>query len=446
MASKLQNYNLIDGSIVRSLLLFTLPMMLGALLQQAYNLTDTWLVGRFIGADALAAVGSSYTLMVFLISILWGLAMGSGMVVSLHYGAGNWRALRRSVFMSFSVIGAVSLCLTLVMFFSLDGVLHFLRVPSAVYGLMHSYLWIVFWGIPLVCLYNFYAAMLRAVGDSLTPLYFLALSVGLNVLLDLVFIWVFCWGIEGAAWATVVAQGLSAFGLAGYAYVARPELRWRCEDGCWDEACLKDILSFSSLTCLQQSVMNFGILLVQGLVNSFGAVVMAAFAVAVKIDAFAYMPVQEFGNAFSTFVAQNYGAGQTERIQRGVRVAFGMAMVFSCLVSIMVFVFANELMQVFVLPEEGDILQEGIRYLRIEGSFYAGIGLLFLLYGCYRAIRMPGMSVVLTLLSLGTRVLLSYILSSMPQIGVEGIWWSIPIGWFLADAVGIGYYLRVRSR
>ena len=250
MASKLQNYNLIDGSIVRSLLLFTLPMMLGALLQQAYNLTDTWLVGRFIGADALAAVGSSYTLMVFLISILWGLAMGSGTVVSLHYGAGNWRALRRSVFMSFSVIGAVSLCLTLVMFFSLDGVLHFLRVPSAVYGLMHSYLWIVFWGIPLVCLYNFYAAMLRAVGDSLTPLYFLALSVGLNVLLDLVFIWVFCWGIEGAAWATVVAQGLSAFGLAGYAYVARPELRWRCEDGCWDEACLKDILSFSSLTCL----------------------------------------------------------------------------------------------------------------------------------------------------------------------------------------------------
>ena len=192
--------------------------------------------------------------------------------------------------------------------------------------------------------------------------------------------------------------------------------------------------------------MNFGILLVQGLVNSFGAVVMAAFAVAVKIDAFAYMPVQEFGNAFSTFVAQNYGAGQTERIQRGVRVAFGMAMVFSCLVSIMVFVFANELMQVFVLPEEGDILQEGIRYLRIEGSFYAGIGLLFLLYGYYQAIRMPGMSVVLTLLSLGTRVLLSYILSSMPQIGVEGIWWSIPIGWFLADAVGIGYYLRVRSR
>lgn len=438
----LQVRNLTQGGIMGTLVLFTLPMMLGALLQQGYNLADTWLVGRYIGANALAAVGSSYTLMVFLISILWGLAMGSGTVVSQHYGAGNVSALRRSVFMSFSLMGVLALLLTVVMFACLDGVLGFLQVPAAVYGLMRSYLWVVFWGIPLVCLYNFYAAMLRAVGDSLTPLYFLALSVVLNVGLDSFFIVILHWGVEGAAWATVVSQGISAFGLVWYACVRRPELRWRHEDCRWDSACLKDVLSFSTLTCLQQSVMNFGILLVQGLVNSFGPVVMAAFAVAVKIDSFAYMPVQEFGNAFSTFVAQNYGAGEQKRIRRGVRLAFGMAVLFSCAVSVVVFVFAEKLMQVFVLPEESDILQQGVCYLRIEGSFYVGIGILFLLYGYYRAICMPGMSVILTLLSLGTRVMLSYILASMPLIGVQGIWWSIPIGWFLADAVGIWYYLR----
>ena len=445
MASRWQNYNLTQGGIVRSLVLFTLPMMLGALLQQGYNLADTWLVGRFIGADALAAVGSSYTLMVFLISILWGLAMGSGTVVSHHYGADHVQAVRRSVFLSFSLMGLLALLLTLAMFFFIDDVLHFLQVPTSVYGLMRSYLWIVFWGIPLVCLYNFYAAMLRAVGDSLTPLYFLALSVGLNVGLDALFILKFHGGIEGAAWATVVSQVVSAFGLMGYVGIRRPELRWRSEDVCWDKDCLKDVLAFSSLTCLQQSVMNFGILLVQGLVNSFGAVVMAAFAVAVKIDAFAYMPVQEFGNAFSTFVAQNYGAGQMERIRRGIKVAVWLACSFSIFISVAVFCFAEHLMHLFVVASEHDLIAVGVQYLRIEGAFYVGIACLFLLYGYYRAVRMPGMSVVLTVLSLGTRVALSYLLVSVPGIGVRGIWWSIPIGWLLADVVGVVYYTYQKS-
>lgn len=426
-------------------MLFTLPMMLGALLQQGYNLADTWLVGRFIGADALAAVGSSYTLMVFLISILWGLAMGSGTVVSHHYGADHVQAVRRSVFLSFSLMGLLALLLTLAMFFFIDDVLHFLQVPTSVYGLMRSYLWIVFWGIPLVCLYNFYAAMLRAVGDSLTPLYFLALSVGLNVGLDVLFILKFHGGIEGAAWATVVSQGVSAFGLMGYVGIRRPELRWRSEDVCWDKDCLKDVLAFSSLTCLQQSVMNFGILLVQGLVNSFDAVVMAAFAVAVKIDAFAYMPVQEFGNAFSTFVAQNYGAGQMERIRRGIKVAVWLACSFSIVISVAVFCFAEHLMHLFVVASEHDLIAVGVQYLRIEGAFYVGIACLFLLYGYYRAVRMPGMSVVLTVFSLGTRVALSYLLVSVPGIGVQGIWWSIPIGWLLADVVGVVYYTYQKS-
>ena len=211
-------------------------------------------------------------------------------------------------------------------------------------------------------------------------------------------------------------------------------------------ACIKEITSFSILTCVQQSVMNLGILMVQGLVNSFGATVMAAFAAAVKIDAFAYMPVQDFGNAFSTFIAQNYGAQKEERIRQGLKGAVMTAVAFCIVISAAVCLFAGPLMELFVESGETEIIQEGIRYLHLEGVFYCGIGCLFLLYGLYRALGKPGMSVVLTVISLGVRVVLAYLLSAVPAFGVAGIWWAIPIGWFLADLAGIFYYIRHRGQ
>ncbi|WP_279135415.1 MATE family efflux transporter [Parabacteroides johnsonii] len=436
----LRKGDLTQGGITTTLLQFTLPMLAGSLLQQCYNIADTLIVGQCIGSNALAAVGSAYTLMVFLISILLGLSMGSGTVFSLQYGAGDLPALRRSIYVSFLLIGTVTVLLNVAVFLWLDPILRWLQVPYDVYPLMRNYLWIIFWGIAFTFLYNFYAALLRAVGDSVTPLWFLAVSVVLNIGLDLFLILVLDQGIEGAAVATVIAQGMAASGILLYTYKTRPELRLHRKDMRFDRSSLKEITSFSTLTCVQQSVMNFGILMVQGLVNSFGTAVMAAFAAAVKIDSFAYMPVQEFGNAFSTFVAQNFGARKGDRIRRGVRSAFLITIVFSLVISLLVFFFAKPLMLIFVRPDEAEILRIGTEYLRIEGTFYLGIGILFLLYGYYRAIRMPGMSVVLTILSLGTRVVLSYWLASIPSIGVTGIWWSIPIGWFLADLVGIAYY------
>lgn len=434
------------GGITSTLLRFTLPMMLGSLMQQCYNIADTLIVGRCIGPEALAAVGSAYSLMVFLTSVLLGLAMGSGTVFSLQFGAGNFRGLRRSIYVSLVLIGCVTAVLTAAAFLLIDPILRLLQVPSEIYPMLRIYLLIIFGGIPLTFLYNFYAALLRAVGDSVTPLWFLGISVVLNIVLDLLFILVFDMGVGGAALATVMAQGVSAIGLMLYVLGRRPELRLRKEDMHFDRVSVKEIVSFSSLTCVQQSVMNFGILMVQGLVNSFGTAVMAAFAAAVKIDSFAYMPVQEFGNAFSTFVAQNFGAGKQARIRRGVRSALVTSVLFSLAVSVAVFLLARPLMLIFVRAEEMEIIRIGVQYLRIEGAFYFGIGILFLLYGYYRAIRRPGMSVVLTVLSLGTRVVLAYALAAIPSVGVTGIWWSIPIGWALADAVGIIYYFRLRQR
>ena len=280
----LSKADLTQGSITGTLLRFTLPMIIGSLLQQCYNIADTLIVGQCIGSGALAAVGSAYTLMVFLISILLGLSMGSGTVFSLQYGAGRTDSLRRSIYVSVLLIGTVTLILNIAVFVWIHPILRILQIPKDIYGMMYDYLWIIFWGIGFTFIYNFYAALLRAIGDAVTPLWFLAVSVVLNIGLDLFFILQLDWGIKGAAIATVAAQGTSALGIMGYAYVKYPELRLHRNDLHFDRHCLKEITSFSALTCVQQSVMNLGILMVQGLVNSFGTVVMAAFAAAIKID------------------------------------------------------------------------------------------------------------------------------------------------------------------
>lgn len=433
--------DLTQGPIMKTMLLFALPMILGNLLQQCYNVADTLIVGRFLGPEALAAVGTSFTLMTFLTSILLGLCMGSGACFSIRFGKKDYDGLKESIFTSFLLIAACCLLLNVLSFAMTDWILYFLKVPSEIQGLMREYLVIIFSGITAVFIYNFFASLLRAMGNSVAPLLFLAVSAVLNILLDLWFVLKSGRGVAGTAEATVIAQYVSAAGITVYALVMCPMVRIQKKHCQIRRSCLKEIAGFSVLTCVQQSVMNLGILLVQGLVNSFGTTVMAAFAAAVKIDSFAYMPVQDFGNAFSTFIAQNHGAGKKERIRTGIKGAILISALFCVAASFGIWIFARQLMLLFMKEGQTAIIAEGIRYLHIEGAFYCGIGCLFLLYGLYRALGKPGMSVVLTVLSLGTRVILAYVLSSVPEFGVAGIWWSVPIGWFLADAVGIFYLL-----
>lgn len=436
-----QKGNLTTGTITKNILLFALPLMCGNLLQQMYNIADTWVVGRFLGADALAAVGSSYTLMVFLTSIILGLCMGSGAAVSMDYGSGRADEMRRSIFLSFILIAAISIFINGLVYVFIDPILSLLSVPADIVPLMKTYLLIIFSGILATFLYNYYASLLRAIGNSISPLVFLAISSILNVALDLFFVIVLKLGVGGAAFATVLSQFVSGIGIALYTWIRFPDLRPKKSDCTCSRKSLGKILNLSLMTCLQQSIMNFGILMIQGLVNSFGTVIMAAFAAAVKIDSFAYMPVQDFGNAFSTFVAQNFGAGKSDRIRRGIRSAFCTSAAFSLIISLLVVLFAKPLMSIFIDSSETAIIAAGVTYLRIEGACYIGIGILFLLYGYYRAVNKPLMSVILTIASLGTRVALAYALAPLPAIGVIGIWAAIPIGWVLADAIGIGYYV-----
>lgn len=432
--------SLTQGSIRRSLILFSLPLIGGNLLQQLYNVVDTWVVGRYLGSTALAAVGSAFSLMILLNSLLLGLCMGSGVVFSQLYGEGKPEPMKQAIANAFFLIFFAAMLLLAISYLALPAITKLMRIPTDVIPDFTAYLWIIFLGIPLTFLFNFFAAVLRSIGNSLTPLIFLLISAITNIALDLFFVLVLHWGVEGAAYATVIAQGVSALGLGLYAFFRLPQLRPDRDQLRLNAPLLRRIASVSVLTSIQQSIMNFGILMVQSLVNSFGVSTMAAFAAGVKIDSFAYSPAQDFANGFSTFVAQNVGAGNQDRVRRGIREAAILSSSFCLLVSVLVFFFARPLLTLFIAPTENEILSIGVQYLHMEGLFYVGIGILFLLYATYRGLERAGMSIVLTVISLGLRVLISYALA--PAWGVWVIWLSIPIGWFLADAVGIAGLLK----
>ena len=431
---------LTEGNITRALIKFSIPMILGNLLQQLYNVADTFIVGHYIGTDALAAVGSSFTIMTFLTSIILGLCMGSGILFSMFYGAKQLDKMKTSFFVSFVGIGIFSIGLEIVCLLAIDLILNFMNIPRDIFMDTHQYLFIIFLRLVFTFIYNYFSSLLRALGNSKIPLIFLALASIINIGLDIYLVAEVAMGVAGAAVATLIAQAFSAIGIMLYVFLSQKELLPQRKHWHFEREIFEKIKAYSLLTCIQQSVMNFGILMIQGLVNSFGLVTMSAFAAAVKIDSFAYMPVQDFGNAFSTYIAQNKGAGLEERIHKGFKVAVVMASIFCIFISALVFIFADKLMLIFIESSKSEIIYQGAQYLRIEGACYLGIGCLFLLYGYYRGVGKPGISVVLTVISLGTRVVLAYLLA--PLFGTLAIWWAIPIGWFLADLIGIMYGLK----
>lgn len=409
----MKTINLTNGPIFKKLISFSLPMIVGNLLQQVYNLADTLIVGRCISADALASVGSAYTLMIFITSVIIGLCMGSGAFFSEDYGSGNEKKLREDIYHSFWFIFIVSVAIYFIIYPGMDIIQRLLQTPEVLMGMTREYVSVVFAGIIFVFLYNFFSYLLRAMGNSIVPLIFLAVSSVVNIVLDIWFIVGFDMGVAGAALATVIAQALSGIGIMIYSFIKLPVLHFGKDRIKWNRRRMKEII-----------------------VNDVATV---------KIDTIAYMPAQEFGNAYSLFVSQNYGAKRHDRIKKGTNISFISSVVFCAVISVLIFVFAENLMQLFVGPFETKIIYEGVRYLRIEGAMYVGIGVLFLWYGYFRGINKPHISLILTVISLGTRVVLSYTFAPATVLGVTVIWISIPIGWILADLSGYIYYRRVRK-
>ncbi len=432
------------GNPNKLILRFALPMILGNIFQQIYNLVDTIVVGKFVGAEALAAVGSSFAIIVFITSIIIGLAMGAGILFAQFYGAKELDKFKEATITSVIFIGAVTVVLMFVSIIGIDVILNLFNMPIELIDDARDYLLIILFGLIFTFIYNLATSLLRAIGDSKRPLYFLIIASVINVVLDLVFVINFGLGVRGVAIATIIAQGVSALLASIYVFKNLHFIKFSLKDIKIEKEIFMIVAKYSILTSIQQSIMNFGILIVQGLVNTFGVTVMAAFAAGVKIDSIAYMPVQDFGNAFSTYVAQNKGAEMTDRIKEGVKSAIKTIIVFCILISSIILIFSRNIMLLFVNKSETEVITLGIEYISVVAIFYVLIGFLFMFYGLYRGIGMLKMSIILTVVSLGTRVILAYILSAT-ALGASGIWWSIPIGWALADILGFIEYKKIQG-
>lgn len=414
------------GNILKSLIFFATPIIIGNIFQQMYNIFDTLIVGKLLGNVALTAVGSSYALMVLLSSIIIGFTMGASVVFSHFHGANLNDKFKIAISNAFLFILTISIIINILAYLFLDDFLIWINIPIEASDMTREYLNIIFIGILFTFLYNFGASTLRSIGNTKTTLYFLIFSTIINIILDYIFIKYFYMGVGGAAWATIIAQSFSGIGIIIYILLKRKDLLPNKKHIIFDKNILFKLIDNSSLTAIQQSIMNFGILMIKGLVNSYGLIVSAAFAAAVKIDAFAYMPAQDFGNAFASFIAQNYGAKNYKRIDEGLKISILVSSVFCLLASILVYIFAENLMMIFVKSSELEVINVGINYLRIEGAFYIGIGILFIWYGYYRGLGKSSQSIILTIISLGLRVLLANILSK--YFATLGIWVSIVIG------------------
>lgn len=434
-----------QGNPTTTIIKFAFPMLIGNLFQQLYNIVDSVVVGRFIGKNALAAVGSSFMLMNFFSFIIIGLCLGTSVVYSYYFGEKNYSNLRKTIFISFLSIGIFTFILSIILFFSTEGMLKLINTPEDIFYQAKVYLQTIFVGLIFVYIYNISAALLRAIGDSKTPLVFLALAAIINIVLDLVFVIGFNMGVFGVALATIIAQFASSIGCLFYGFKKIEFIRLTKEDMVFDKEISKKVAQFGIMTSMQQSIMTFGMVCVQGIVNNFGADTIAAFTAASKIDSIAYLPLQDFGNAFSTYVAQNKGARKNNRIILGFKSVVKTIIIFSIILSILIYLNSSSLIRIFVEAQEVNVIRLGVEYLSVISVFYILIGFLFMFYGFYRGMGELRTSLILTILSLGTRVVLAYFLSKIPALGSRGIWWSVPIGWAIADVVGFITYKRIKK-
>lgn len=424
------------GSPGKTLIFFMLPMLLGNIFQQLYNIVDTLIVGNFVGADALAAVGASTPLVFLMIAIALGLSMGCSILISQYFGANDLSKMRVAVFLSLVVTIAAGIILTILGLLIAKPLLLLLNTPSNIIKDSYTYIMIFYIGTTFLFMYNGLASICRAVGDSKTPLLFLILAALVNIVLDYVFVVYFYMGVAGVAWATLISQGLSAVLCLFYVYFRVPILRLTREDMVFNKKMISDLLRYAIPSTIQQCIVSFSMLAIQGLVNSYGSAFIAGYTAATKIDSIAMLPMLNITMALSTYVAQNIGANQMERIKAGFRITLLIILVMAASVSLVVFLFGNVFINSFMdSTASADAISVGITYLQIVSTFYIVMGVMFSAGSVLRGAGDVTAFTFSTIANFVCRIIAAYVLSAF--IGGDAIWWSVPIGW------GIGAVLNL---
>ncbi len=433
--------DLTNGSERKLIFQFALPMLLGNVFQQLYNIVDSIIVGNFIGKEALAAVGASFPIIFLMIALIIGIASGSTIVIAQFFGARDYQTVRKMIDTLFIFLFFASLLVTFIGITFTEQILRIIQLPEELIPGAKDYLSIYLAGIIVFFGFNGISAILRGLGDSKTPMYFLIISTLLNIGLDLLFVLVFKWGIKGVAIATILSQGIAFILAIIYLNSTHKIIRFSLKNLTFDMGLFKKSFRIGLPTGIQHTFVSLGMMAVLTIVNLFGTNVIAAYSVVLRINSIATLPAMNFAAALATFVGQNLGAGKTHRAIKGLKETILMSSLVSVSVSILVIVFGKFLMVLFTPDPE--VIRIGKEYLIIVGSFYIIFSIMFSINGALRGAGDTLIPMFITLLSLWfIRVPVAYLLSK--SIDETGIWWAFPIGWLAGAVLSYLYYLTGR--
>ncbi|EGT5081478.1 TPA: MATE family efflux transporter [Clostridioides difficile] len=431
--------DLTTGHEGKSIFFFAMPMLIGSLFQQLYNTADSIIVGRFIGKEAMAAVSGANPIMFLLVAALMGVSLGFSILVSQFYGSGDLKKVKATIDTTYILLFIGSILISILGIVFGGPMLKLMNTPESVFAQSKLYLTIIFSGILFSAGYNSVSAILRGLGDSVTPLYFLIIATILNIVLDLTFIVVLRMGVEGVALATIMAQAVSFIISIIYLNKKHEALKFKIKGIVYDNKIFKDGLRLGLPSGVQQMLFSIGNMALQFLVNSYGTSAMAAFGAGLRIENFISLPIMNLGSAVSTFVAQNIGAGENERVKKGIRESIKMTLVLAVTVITLILLFRENLIALF--NTDKDVIKIGSSYLFIIGPFFLFIGTSFVLSSAMKGAGDSMFALISSIVSLWLgRLPASYMLSKF--FGTDGIWMGIPFGWTLGLIVTVIYYKK----
>lgn len=431
--------DLTTGHEGKSIFFFAMPMLIGSLFQQLYNTADSIIVGRFIGKEAMAAVSGANPIMFLLVAALMGVSLGFSILVSQFYGSGDLKKVKATIDTTYILLFIGSILISILGIVFGGPMLKLMNTPESVFAQSKLYLTIIFSGILFSAGYNSVSAILRGLGDSVTPLYFLIIATILNTVLDLTFIVVLRMGVEGVALATIMAQAVSFIISIIYLNKKHEVLKFKIKGIVYDNKIFKDGLRLGLPSGVQQMLFSIGNMALQFLVNSYGTSAMAAFGAGLRIENFISLPIMNLGSAVSTFVAQNIGAGENERVKKGIRESIKMTLVLAVTVIALILLFRENLIALF--KTDKDVIKIGSSYLFIIGPFFLFIGTSFVLSSAMKGAGDSMFALISSIVSLWLgRLPASYMLSKF--FGTDGIWMGIPFGWTLGLIVTVIYYKK----
>jgi putative MATE family efflux protein len=433
---------LTEGNEGKSIIGFAVPMLIGNVFQQMYMMVDSVIVGRGVGKEALAAVGASFPIIFFMVSLIIGVTIGASIMLSQFFGANNVENLKKTVQTTMIFLSITAVAVTVLGLIFSGPILKALRTPEAIIPLARQYLNVMFAGMVFLFGYNTISAILRGLGDSKNPLYFLIVATVVNIILDLLFVLVFRWGVAGAAWATVIAQGVSM--VIGIIYMQRSPydyLHIHPKRIRFDREIFASMLRIGLPTGIQQSLVSLGFIALTRIVNPFGTNVIAGYTAASRLDSFAAMPSMNLSMALSTFVGQNLGAQKPERVRKGYISTLWMSGAISLTMTAIMIIFRRSLIGLFA--NDPAVVNIGAQYLLVVSAFYVVFSSMFITGGVLRGAGDTITQMIFTLVALWVvRIPVSALLSS--RLGSTGIWWGIPAGWTVGFTASFFYYLGGR--